>query len=136
MLHREPGFWMSDAAPASWRWWIRRHPATGVQQDAEYASLLETGKRNVVVEAASDLPLPVLLRHMTALVSLASGAAAEAAAFGVPAFFLDGAARETFAELIERGAASVIDVRALNAALAAKQVQRRMPPSAPALAST
>ena len=125
-----------DAAPASWRWWIRRHPATGAQQDAEYASLLQAGKHNVVVAAAGDLPLPVLLRHMTALVSLASGAAAEADAFGVPAFFLSEAARDTFAELIDRGAARVIDVRALNAALAATHTQRRMPPGAPALATT
>ncbi len=126
-----------DAAPASWRWWIRRHPATGVQQDAEYASLLQTGKHNVVVEAASDLPLPALLRHMTALVSLASGAAAEAAAFGVPAFFLSAAARDTFAELIDRGAASVLDVRGLNAALAQNaHARRRMPAGDPALTTT
>jgi hypothetical protein len=48
---------------------------------------------------------------MNALVSLASGAAMEAAMFGVPAFFLIDAARQSFADLIERGLATVIDVR-------------------------
>jgi SAM-dependent methyltransferase len=125
-----------DAAPANWRWWIRRHPATGAGQDTEYASLLNA-KNPVVVEAASRLPLPALLRHMTALVSLASGAAAEAAAFGVPALFLDESARDTFAELIDSGAARVIDVSGLNAALAANvNLQRRMPAKALALTTS
>jgi SAM-dependent methyltransferase len=126
-----------DAAPPSWRWWIRRHPATGPGQDAEYASLLETCRNPVVLEPASRLPLPALLAHMTALVSLASGAAAEAAAFGVPAFFLDESAHDTFAELIGCGAARVIDPPALNEVLAANVGGGgRMPPRAPALTAT
>jgi hypothetical protein len=124
-------------APARWRWWIRRHPATGPGQDAEYAALLRTGQENVVVDGASMLPLPALLRHMDALVSLASGAAAEAAAFGVPAFFLSESARERFFELIDCGAAQVIDVGALNGALAAAVAARREAPArAPALRAT
>jgi hypothetical protein len=47
---------------------------------------------------------------MNALVSLASGAASEAAAFGVPALFLDPEALGSFPGLIERGQAEVIDV--------------------------
>jgi SAM-dependent methyltransferase len=108
-----------DAAPATWRWWIRRHPAARPGQDEEYASLLRIDRPNVEVTAAGVLPLPVLLRHMTALVSLASGAAAEAAVFGVPAFFLSEGARDTFFDLIERGQANVVAVQGLNAALAA-----------------
>ncbi len=86
-----------EGAPPRWRWWIRRHPASTRFQDAEYAGLLALGLPNVVVEEASELPLPALLRRMSAVVSLASGAAAEAAAFGVPAFFLDGEALGSFA---------------------------------------
>jgi hypothetical protein len=106
-----------DAAPAGWRWWIRRHPASSPLQDEEYISLLSLRKANVVVEQASLLPLPALLRHMSILLSLASGAAAEAAAFGVPALFLIEDARGQFAGLIERGLATVVDVYAITAVI-------------------
>ena len=64
---------------------------------------------NVVIEQASTLPLPALLPHMTALVSLMSGAAGEAAIFGVPAFFLSDEAAGPFGNLIARGCARVVD---------------------------
>ena len=99
-----------ESAPANWRWWIRRHPSSTSSQDDEYRTLLALRRPNVVIEEASTLPLPALLRQMSVLVSLASGAAAEAAAFGVPALFLDDEALGTFASLIERGQAKLIEV--------------------------
>jgi hypothetical protein len=107
-----------EAAPSQWRWWIRRHPASRPYQDEEYRHLLSLGLPNVVVEEATSFPLPALLRHMSLLVSLSSGASAEAAAFSVPAFFLSDEARGSFAALIEQGFASVIDIRSLNAEIA------------------
>jgi hypothetical protein len=98
-----------EASPPGWRWWIRRHPSSTPAQDGEYAGLLSLRRANVVVEPASQLPLPALLRRMSAVVSLASGAAAEAASFGVPAFFLDQEARGSFGGLIERGQADIVD---------------------------
>jgi hypothetical protein len=125
------------SAPRRWRWWIRRHPATGPGQDAEYAALLRLEADNIVLDGASMLPLPALLRHMDALVSLASGAAAEAAALGVPGFFLSETARERFFELIDCGASRVVEVEALNEALAAAApAQRDAPARAPALSAT
>jgi hypothetical protein len=100
--------WRIEAAPSGWRWWIRRHPSSARSQDAEYAALVALKRPNVVIEEAADPPLPALLRRMDALVSLASGAAAEAALFGVPAFFLDEEALGTFAGLIERGQAEMV----------------------------
>jgi hypothetical protein len=105
------------AAPANWRWWIRRHPSSTPVQDREYARLLVMRRPNVVIEAAQALPLPALLRRMSALVSLMSGAAGEAAAFGVPAFFLDPEAAGPFAGLIERGRARIVDTSDLIAAI-------------------
>ena len=99
-----------ENAPAEWRWWIRRHPSSTRAQDGEYQRLLELRRPNVVIDEASELPLPALFRQMSALVSLASGAAAEAAAFGVPALFLDEEALGSFPGLIERGAAKLINV--------------------------
>jgi hypothetical protein len=107
-----------EAAPGSWRWWIRRHPASRPDQDEESASLLALRQPNVLIDEASKLPLPVLLRHMSAVLSLASGAAVEASMFGIPAFFLIDAARHSFADLIGRGAATIIDVGSVNTAIA------------------
>jgi hypothetical protein len=101
------------AAPPTWRWWIRRHPSARSYQDAEYRSLVSLRMSNVFVDEALSLPLPALLRHMSVVVSRFSGASAEAAAFGVPAFFLSEEARGQFSALIERGTASVIDIGAL-----------------------
>jgi hypothetical protein len=106
-----------EAAPVHWRWWIRRHPAATPQQDSEYQRLISLRRPNVLVQEASSMPLPALLRHMNVIVSMASGSAVEAAAFGVPALFLSEEARAQFGRLIERGAASVADVRKLNDAI-------------------
>jgi hypothetical protein len=107
-----------EASPAGWRWWIRRHPSASASQDAEYAELLMLRRENVLVEEASHLPLPVLMRRMSVLVSLASGAAGEAAQFGVPALFLSSEASGPFAGLIERGQARLVDVDDLISAIA------------------
>lgn len=107
-----------ETAPPDWRWWIRRHPAAAPFQDAEHQALLALRRPNVIVEAASELPLPALLRRMDIVVSLASGAAAEAAMFGVPALFLDAEARATFPGLLARGAAELIEPAAAAARIA------------------
>jgi hypothetical protein len=98
-----------EAAPADWRWWIRRHPASRADQDSAFGRLLSQKGHNIVIEQASQLPLPALLPHMTALVSLMSGAAGEAAMFGVPAFFLSDEAKGPFGNLIAQGYARVVD---------------------------
>jgi hypothetical protein len=102
-----------EAGPREWRWWIRRHPSARAYQDAEYMRLVSLRMPNVIVDEALSLPLPALLRHMSVVVSRFSGAAAEAAAFGVPALFLSVEAHGQFSELVERGLASVIDVQTL-----------------------
>jgi hypothetical protein len=117
-----------EASPESWRWWIRRHPASQPAQDAEFGRLLAMRRPNVNSADATTLPLPVLLRHMSAVLSLGSGTAVEASMFGVPAFFLIDAARHTFADLIARGAAEIIDVRSVNSTI---EKIRRTPIRAP-----
>ena len=111
-----------EASPAAWRWWIRRHPASHRSQDAVFGRLLSLQQPNVVIDAA--LPLPALLRHMNAVVSLASGAGVEAAMFGVPSLFLSGEARATFPALFASGHAAAVDAANVNTKLAA------LPPSA------
>jgi hypothetical protein len=125
-----------ESAPPGWRWWIRRHPSSTAFQDAEHESLRALRRPNIVVDEASELPLPALLRKMSAVVSLSSGAAAEAAAFGVPALFIDKEALALFPDLIERGEAGLIEVGEVVrkiASLTAKStppLRRKAPPIA------
>jgi hypothetical protein len=97
-----------ESAPSNWRWWIRRHPASRPDQDVEFGPLLSLQAPNIKIVEASRLPLPVLLRRMSAVLSLASGTAVEAAMLGTPAFFLSQEAWGPFGDLIEEGLASVI----------------------------
>ncbi len=126
-----------ETAPPDWRWWIRRHPASRAEQDSAFGRLLALRRDNVVIEQASQLPLPALLPHMTALVSLMSGAAGEAAMFGVPAFFLSKEARGPFGNLIGRGHAHVVDPSQLTEEIEKLTEPRAQPEFAqPPLAET
>jgi hypothetical protein len=102
-----------QAAPPSWRWWIRRHPASAAYQDSEYMRLVALRAANVMVAESSTLPLPVLLRHMSVVVSRYSGASVEGAFLGVPAIFLSEEARGQFSDLIDRGLASIVQMARL-----------------------
>lgn len=106
-----------QSAPPTWRWWIRRHPASTPMQDRAYEPLLSLRGPKIVIGEAAQAPLPALLGHMHALVSLASGAAGEAAIFGVPSFFLDREALDTFPYLIEQGRARMATIEALVSAI-------------------
>jgi hypothetical protein len=97
-----------EAAPRNWRWWIRRHPASRPDQDVEFGRLLSLHTDNVKITEASGLPMPVLLRRMSVVLSMASGTAVEAAMLGIPAFFLSPEALAPFGDLIAEGLASVI----------------------------
>jgi len=121
-------------APAGWRWWIRRHPSASLVQDAEYPDLLALRQRNVVVEEACALPLPVLLPRMSAVVSLMSGVAVEAASFGVPALFLHESALAAFPGIVARGQAELVELDGLASRIAAlpmrptRPIMEPMPP--------
>ena len=113
------------AGPEDWRWWIRRHPAARPEDDRLYAKLVALRGSNICVDAAS-LPLPTLLRHVTVIVSAASGVAAEAASFGVPAIFLSRDASGPFGDLIQSDHARVVeDMTTLLAAIAALPTRRQ-----------
>jgi hypothetical protein len=127
-----------ESAPSGWRWWIRRHPASAPYQDAEFGRLISLRRHNVVVDASSSVPLPVILRHMNIVVSRFSGAAAEAAILGVPAIFLSEEARGQYSDLIDRGLARIVEVESLIESIAAlpAKVHRPAPAQLPALGET
>jgi hypothetical protein len=116
-----------QAAPVTWRWWIRRHPASSPYQDAEFMRLVSLRAANVMVEESACLPLPVLLRHMSVVVSRFSGAAVEGAFLGVPAIFLSEEARGQFSDLIDRGLACIVQIAELNATIAGMPAVRARP---------
>lgn len=120
------------ACPPDWRWWIRRHPAMRLDDTNAFAGLLSLRGQNIVIDQASGLPLPALLRHMTAVLSLSSGAAEEAAMFGVPAIFLCNDAAARFADLIDAGNASIVDnIANLPARIATLPVSPKRPAPTP-----
>ena len=93
-LHGNESLWNAlaaeiEAAPQSWRWWIRRHPSGRPEEDAKFGRLLSLRGANIRIDEASALPLPVLLGAISAVLSVSSGVGPEAAPFGVPALTLD-----------------------------------------------
>jgi len=98
-----------EESPPSWRWWLRRHPATMHLGARGLGRLLEIESERVLIDEASSLPLPALLRHVNAFVTLYSGAAVEASMFGLKPIFLLHNAAETYAHLIDNGRAEIID---------------------------
>ncbi len=95
-----------ERCPPEWRWWLRRHPYAPDSNNA-LGRLMTLRRPNVVIDEASSLPLPALLRHMDAFLSIRSGASSEAAMFGLKPIFLSAVARELFpnAEIIDDMAA-------------------------------
>lgn len=113
-----------EQSPLTWRWWIRRHPASLPRQDAEFGRLLSLRGANIVTDGASELTLPDLLERVDVVLSLASGASAEAAMFGVPALFLSTAAGDHFSGMIARGEARIIDVGNAGVEISGLQARR------------
>jgi hypothetical protein len=75
-------------APASWRWWVRLHPAAfnragGVADGAELLAPFS----NVELERASRLPLPILIEIADIHVTEGSSSALEARAAGLATLF-------------------------------------------------
>jgi hypothetical protein len=122
-----------ERAPSDWRWWLRRHPyAPG--SNKELGRLLTVQRPNVLIEEASSFPLPALLRHMDAFISIRSGAAVEASMFGLKPIFLAPVARELFPQLFETGRAEIIpDMTALEERLRNPPRQSKTPTLQPDL---
>jgi hypothetical protein len=108
-----------ERTPSSWRWWLRRHPTFDLG-DRGFGRLLHVKRPNVLIEEASSLPLPALLRHSDVVLSLRSGAAVEASMFGLKSIFLTSEARAMFPHLLETGEAEIIeDMKVLEQRLGA-----------------
>jgi hypothetical protein len=103
-----------ERAPSHWRWWLRRHPYVP-ESNRGLGRLMTIRRPNVLIDEAFALPLPALLRHVDAFVSVRSGASVEASMFGLKPIFLSAVARDLFPPLFARGQAEIIgDMTALE----------------------
>lgn len=100
-------------APPGYRWWVRLHPAQTGDRAELYARWEQEGAGRVVVRAASELPLPLLLSRMDAHVTRTSSVIKEAAAYGVPSVAYDPDAATYYAD--EHADGSLHTVAALDA---------------------
>lgn len=73
-------------------WLLRMHPvqvkARGYKAHRDYVQSLSGKHPNVEWQDATELPLPVLLANVQGHITMSSGAAGEAAIFGVPSLLL------------------------------------------------
>jgi len=114
-----------ERAPANWRWWLRHRENTrGAER--QLGRLYAIRRPNVLIEEASLLPLPALLRHVDAFMSIRSGAAIEASMFGLRPIFFSHAATEIFPQLFDTRKADIIDnMGALEAHLHAQPIRTK-----------
>lgn len=100
-----------DAAPASWTWWIRLHPAMLDERSAVDAAVA-TVRDRVVVDEATRLPLYAVLRHMDAHVTEISSVVLEADQFGVPSVLCHPTGVEYYASLVRSavGAFTAVEI--------------------------
>jgi len=90
------------------RWWIRRHPSPYWNNGRSTARVLAIKRPNVILDEATNFPLPALLRHMNGAISVTSGAVVEGSWFGVKGAFLNEDARAIHPGLFSSGKAEVL----------------------------
>lgn len=94
-------------APAEWTWWIRVHPSQALQRGIIREKLSFFGN-NVELDAATDLPLPALLRNMDMHITGYSSTTIEAANFNLPTVLFDPAGEDLHRRYIEAGNARYV----------------------------
>jgi len=91
------------AAPPTWRFWIRLHPLMEDQRSAIRRRCRELLGGRAAVDAATDLPLPLLLREADVHLTHNSSVVQEAAALGTPSVVIDERALDVYAAEIASG---------------------------------
>lgn len=119
-------------APRDWCWWVRLHPCMPGEREAIRRMLRERGSDRVELDAASDLPLYALLRHMDAHVTHSSYTVVEADAYGVPSVVFSAYGAELFSEQIASGAVTVAENGTALSRAIEQSLARRAAGNAPA----
>lgn len=95
------------AAPPSWFWWVRLHPAMMAEREAIRDRLGEFPAHRMNLDDATELPLYALLRHVDVHLTESSSTVIEADRFGVPSVICHETGEELFAGLVAAGSARV-----------------------------
>jgi hypothetical protein len=114
----EPLLDAMGGAPAQWQWWVRLHPAMLNEREAVRELLRARGSRHFELDAATDLPLYMLLKHADAHVTHSSYTVVEAAAYGVPSVVFSPYGAELLADQSARGVVAAYSGPEITAAVA------------------
>lgn len=101
----EPLLAAMRAAPASWRWWVRLHPAMLKERESLRELVRSRGNPHVELDAATDLPLYALLKHVDVHVTHSSYTTVEAEAYGVHSIVFSRYGAELLGDQLARGTA-------------------------------
>ncbi len=111
-------------------WWWRLHPVERGRCSEFSAVLSRRGLDGSLVSAATDMPLPALIRAADVLVAHSSTAIQEAAQFGVPSVITSAYGAELHAELVRQVTAFVAttpqDIASAVIALSGRSRQQSM----------
>jgi hypothetical protein len=91
------------ASPADWSWWVRLHPLMDADRAEIQALCAADCAARVIVDAPSDLPLPLLLDQADVHVTHNSSVVQEATAMGLPSVVIDEKARAMYPRPIASG---------------------------------
>jgi len=111
-------------SPPSWRWWLRLHPLMDRARPDAVAWSQTLGGR-VVVEQATDLPLPLLLERADVHLTHNSTVVQEAARVGTPSVVIDSRALDVYTDELASGWAVFADEPVTICEAIASQAARR-----------
>jgi hypothetical protein len=92
-----------QSAPRDWVWWIRLHPLMSRERDAIRSWCLSHVGTRAEVDAATDLPLPLLIEAADVHVTHNSTVIQEAARLGTPSVVIDARALDVYADELSSG---------------------------------
>jgi len=115
-------------------WWIRLHPGL-LAERSRVEAMLGTHE-HVELQAATDLALPALLRHMDVHVTHSSSTVLEAAALGVPSVITSAFGAEQYPRQVREGMAIKAGIHDLTEAVRKAARRKGSWPAAPPARST
>ncbi|HLP10792.1 MAG TPA: hypothetical protein VK177_02610 [Flavobacteriales bacterium] len=98
-----------NSSPKNWIWWIRLHPRQ-METVEQVKMLLNTSiNKNVIIEEATSLPLPALLRNMHVNITKWSSVVLEASTMGIPSIVLHQNGVDIYSSLFNQGKVVLVD---------------------------
>jgi hypothetical protein len=113
------------SAPRDWTWWIRLHPLMARDREAIRSWCVSHVPGRAEVDAATDLPLPLLIEAADVHITHNSTVTQEAARLGTPSVVIDARALDVYADELSSGWAVFADTPPAIASAILEQSRRR-----------